>query len=162
MLPTLACAIKPTALQATARRERHPNQEYKLNDLHPSPLPLPASVMTKYLLGPVHRTLLHTHFGEVVGYCENGLVVREGGRDRQTDRQTDRQNDKERNRDRQTGTDRDSNREKERAEQNRKGDGGGGPVLCLISVDDSSVRFQRAIAWYVTTMVYASAGQPEV
>ena len=128
MLPTLACAIKPTALQATARRERHPNQEYKLNDLHPSPLPLPASVMTKYLLGPVHRTLLHTHLGEVVGYCENGLVVRE--------RQTDRQNDKERNRDRQTGTDRDSNRETERAEQNRKGEGtGGGPVLCLISVD---------------------------
>ena len=67
MLVTPACAIKPTALEATARRERHPNQEYKLNNLHPSPLSLPAFVMTKYLVGPVHRTLLHTHFGEVVG-----------------------------------------------------------------------------------------------
>ena len=84
---------------------------------------MPASVMTKYLLGPVHRSLLHTHFGEVVGYCENGLVVRE--------RQTDRQNDKERNRDRQTGTDRDSNRETERAEQNRKGEGTGGGLYCV-------------------------------
>ena len=129
MLPTLACAIKPTALQATARRERHPNQEYKLNDLHPSPLPLPASVMTKYLLGPVHRTLLHTHFGEVVGYCENGLVVREGGRDRQTDRQTDRMTKKETGIDRQVQTE--TVTEKKR-EQNRteKGTGGGG-LYCV-------------------------------
>ena len=121
MLPTLACAIKPTALQATARRERHPNQEYKLNDLHPSPLPLPASVMTKYLLGPVHRTLLHTHLGEVVGYCENGLVVR----DRQTDRQTDRMTKKETGIDRQVQTE--TVTEKQR-EQNRteKGKGRGG------------------------------------
>ena len=69
--------------------------------------------MTKYLVGPVHRTLLHTHtqLGEVVGHCDNGSVVRgrEGGRER--DRQTGRLTDKGKNRDRQTEGQRDRDRD---------------------------------------------------